>query len=113
MGPEATAAALKRQEWETKTLAAARDKPHGTLGIVAPKTPEPAVIPLDVAEELRAGRVQTLKHVAQIAELRARTTSLEGWKQAVESQRAITMGAAVTAVITAIGTLVYLLLGAH
>lgn len=69
---------------------------------MALKTSAPAGLQLDVAEELRALRVQGLKHVAAIAELRTRVSALEGrW-----SAPTITAWAAI---VTAIGTLVYLL----
>ncbi|MEE9393428.1 MAG: hypothetical protein V3W41_13075 [Planctomycetota bacterium] len=80
---------------------------------MASKTPETPGIRLDVGEELRVLRVQGLKHVAAIADLRARVGSLEGLWGASESRRAAVMAAAVTAIMTAIGTLVYLLLSPH
>lgn len=73
---------------------------------MVPKTPAPAGLQLDVAEELRAIRVQGLKHVAAIAELRTRVGALEGrW--------GVPMLAAVAAIVTAIGTLGYLILNHH
>lgn len=84
----------------------AREIPHGTLGIVAPKSPASAIIRLDVGEELRAMRMQGLKHVAAIAELRSRVQALEGrW--------GAPMIAAVAAIVTALGSVGYLVLSHH
>lgn len=80
---------------------------------VTPKSPASAIIRVDVGEELRAMRVQGLKHVGAIAELRARIGALEQrWTDSV-SRRTITMGVAATAIVTAMGTLIYLLLDHH
>lgn len=80
---------------------------------MASKPPETPGIRLDVGEELRSLRVQTLKHVAAIAELQARVGSLEQRWTDSSSRRTFERSAAVTAIITAIGTLVYLLLSAR
>lgn len=78
---------------------------------VVPRTPEG--LQLNVGEELRAGRVQTLKHVAAIAELQARVGALEQRWADSQSHRSALRATAVTAIVTAIGTLVYLVLGQH
>lgn len=77
------------------------------------KTPAPAGLQLDVAEELRAGRVQTLKHVAAIAELQARVGALEQERTDSQAHRSALKATAVTAIVTAVGTLAYLVLSAH
>lgn len=75
---------------------------------VVPKTPEG--LQLNVAEELRAGRVQTLKHVASIAELQARVGTIEQrWTDEQSARRAVNV-TLVTGIVTAIGTMVYLVL---
>lgn len=58
-------------------------------------------------------RLQGLKDVAAVAELRGRVTALEAWKRAGESQRAAVLVAAVTAVVTAFGAVVVLLFNHH
>lgn len=78
---------------------------------VVPKTPEG--LQLNVGEELRAGRVETLRHVAQIAELQARMGASEQRWADSQAHRSALKATAVTAIVTAIGTLVYLLLSHH
>ncbi len=75
---------------------------------MVPKTPEG--LQLNVAEELRASRVQTLKHVAAIAELQARVGTIEQrWTDEQSARRAVNV-TLVTGIVTAIGTMVYLVL---
>ncbi len=78
---------------------------------MVPKTPEG--LQLNVGEELRAGRVQTLKHVAAIAELQARVGALEQQWADSQAHRSAVKATSVTVFITAIGTLAYLLLSQY
>lgn len=86
---------------------------HGIMGPVTPKAPASAVIRVDVGEELRALRMQGLKQVATMAELRARVGALEQRWSDAQAHRSAVKATSWTAVITAIGTLGYLLLSAH
>lgn len=80
---------------------------------VAPKAPETPGIRLDVGEELRALRVQTLKHVAAIAELQARVGTIEQrWTDSQSARSAINV-TLVTGIVTAIGTMIYLVLSQY
>lgn len=58
-------------------------------------------------------RLQGLKDVARIAELRGRVTTLEAWRRSAESQRTALQAAVATAVITAFGAVVVLLFNHH
>lgn len=58
-------------------------------------------------------RTQGLRQVGSMAELRARVGALEQRWTDSQAHRSAVKATSVTAVITAIGTLVYLLLSAH
>lgn len=83
------------------------------MGPVSPKAPASAVIRVDVGEELRALRMQGLKQVGTMAELRARVGALEQRGADSQAHRSAIKATSLTAVITAIGTLVYLVLSQH